>query len=113
MVAIINLETPSEYRIPGVLDELPEILPSNIIERQQFLRRHDHGERLNRIRARRAAALAAADRWATMADEMNETIDLDEPADVSAIAYAIDNAQTLLAEVAKLDELLTPPAEPK
>ncbi|MCS3853268.1 hypothetical protein [Tsukamurella ocularis] len=112
MNAIINLET-AEYRIPGVLDELPELLPSDIIERGRFLRRHDHAELRQRVQARHAAALAAAERWTTMAAEMNETGDPDEPCDVSAVRYAIDNAQTLRAEVAKLDELLTPPAEPK
>lgn len=105
MNAIINLET-VEYRIPGVLDELPEILPSNLDERRQFLRRHDHAELRQRIRARRAAALAAASRWTTMAAEMNETVDPEEPCDVSAVRYAIDNAQILMAEVDKLDAQL-------
>lgn len=109
MTEIINLEA-NESPIPGVLDELPEIMPSNIIERSQFLRRHDHDELRQRTQARRAAALAAAERWNTMAAELNETVDPDEPRDISAVRYAIDNAQTLMAEVAKLDKLLTPTA---
>ncbi|MCS3779364.1 hypothetical protein [Tsukamurella ocularis] len=111
MTAIINLEA-NEYRIPGVLDELPEIMPSNIVERREFLRRHDDEELRGRIHARREAAVDMARRWLHLAEVcLCGDFDPDEPGDLQAFEYAADNVRKLLAEAARLDELLKPPAE--
>jgi hypothetical protein len=97
-----------EARIPGVLDELPEVLPTDPDERSAFLRDCTPGAVRERIYARRQAAAAAAQRWVGVVEVMLFNFDPNDPEDRAAFAFATGNVHKLMVEAAQLNQRLLP-----